>query len=77
MATEISRLGGDVDEQADGLGIQPRAAARRPLAHLRGPPDGQAGAVLGLAVPGVEVEDVGTTAKTFPGFAEAWDRLAA
>jgi 3-phosphoshikimate 1-carboxyvinyltransferase len=36
-----------------------------------------AGAVIGLVVPGVEVEDVATTAKTFPGFAQAWERLVA
>ena len=31
-----------------------------------------AGAVLGLRVPGIVVENVGTTAKTLPGFAELW-----
>jgi 3-phosphoshikimate 1-carboxyvinyltransferase len=31
-----------------------------------------AGAVLGLRVPGVLVEDVATTAKTLPGFPELW-----
>ena len=35
------------------------------------------GALLGLVVPGVEVEDVATTAKTFPGFADAWTSLVA
>jgi 3-phosphoshikimate 1-carboxyvinyltransferase len=34
-----------------------------------------AGVVLGLRVEGVLVEDIGTTAKTFPGFAEAWAGL--
>ncbi len=28
--------------------------------------------MLGLRVPGVEVEDIATTAKTYPGFADAW-----
>jgi 3-phosphoshikimate 1-carboxyvinyltransferase len=36
-----------------------------------------AGAVLGLVVPGVEVEDVATTAKTFPGFADVWAAMVA
>jgi 3-phosphoshikimate 1-carboxyvinyltransferase len=35
-----------------------------------------AGAVMGLVVPGVVLDDVTTTAKTFPGFAEAWSQLA-
>ncbi|MGO4491365.1 hypothetical protein AB4Y86_04610, partial [Arthrobacter sp. 2YAF22_2] len=31
-----------------------------------------AGAILGLAVPGVEVEDIATTAKTMPDFPQLW-----
>jgi 3-phosphoshikimate 1-carboxyvinyltransferase len=31
-------------------------------------------AVIGAAVPGVEVEDVATADKTFPGFHQAWER---
>jgi 3-phosphoshikimate 1-carboxyvinyltransferase len=31
-----------------------------------------AGAVLGLVVPGVYVENIETTAKTMPEFAELW-----
>jgi 3-phosphoshikimate 1-carboxyvinyltransferase len=31
-----------------------------------------AGAIWGLAVPGVEVEDIGTTAKTMPDFPQLW-----
>ena len=77
IAAEIGRLGGHVEEQPDGLRIEPRPLrggrwrtyADHRMAH--------AGAVIGLAVPGVEVEDVATTAKTFPGFAEAWERLVA
>ena len=36
-----------------------------------------AGAVLGLAVAGVVVEDVGTVAKTMPAFTELWDDMLA
>jgi 3-phosphoshikimate 1-carboxyvinyltransferase len=32
-------------------------------------------ALLGLVVPGIEVEDVETTAKTLPGFVGLWDRM--
>ena len=31
--------------------------------------------VVGSAVDGVLVEDIGTTSKTFPDFADAWARL--
>ena len=34
-----------------------------------------AGVILGLAVPGVQVENVATTAKTFPDFADVWASL--
>jgi 3-phosphoshikimate 1-carboxyvinyltransferase len=36
-----------------------------------------AGAILGLAVPGIEVQDIATTAKTMPEFPRMWaDMLA-
>ena len=31
-----------------------------------------AGAILGLAVPGIEVQDIATTAKTMPEFPQMW-----
>jgi 3-phosphoshikimate 1-carboxyvinyltransferase len=75
LATELDRLGGDVTERPDGLEIRPaslhggifRTYADHRMAH--------AGVILGLAVPGVLVEDVATTAKTFPDFAGAWSAL--
>jgi 3-phosphoshikimate 1-carboxyvinyltransferase len=33
------------------------------------------GALLGLVVEGVEVEDVATTAKTLPGFVDMWQAM--
>lgn len=75
LATELTRLGGDVVERADGLEIRPaplhggvfRTYADHRMAH--------AGVILGLAVPGVLVEDVATTSKTFPDFPGAWSAL--
>ena len=75
LATELTRLGGDVEERPDGLEIRPaalhgglfRTYADHRMAH--------AAVILGLAVPGVLVEDVATTAKTFPDFAGAWSAL--
>ncbi|MDZ5662577.1 3-phosphoshikimate 1-carboxyvinyltransferase [Nocardioides sp. zg-1308] len=74
LATELGRLGADVDEREDGLTIRPadlhggtfRTYADHRMAH--------AGVILGLAVDDVLVEDVATTAKTFPDFATAWSR---
>jgi 3-phosphoshikimate 1-carboxyvinyltransferase len=36
-----------------------------------------AGAILGLVVPGVEVEDISTTAKTMPEFPDLWRSMLA
>ena len=43
------------------------------LAMLWGLP----GAILGLAVPGIEVEDIATTAKTMPDFPQLWESMLA
>jgi 3-phosphoshikimate 1-carboxyvinyltransferase len=34
-----------------------------------------AGAIIGLRVAGVSVEDIGTTGKTLPDFVGLWDRM--
>ncbi len=75
VATEVNALGGDVTEHADGLEIRPRALHGGRWHTYADHRMAQAGAVLGLAVDGVEIEDVDSTAKTFPGFADAWARL--
>jgi 3-phosphoshikimate 1-carboxyvinyltransferase len=75
LANELNALGGQVTETEDGLTIRPaplaggrfRTYADHRMAH--------AAVILGLAVPGVLVEDVATTGKTFPGFAELWSGL--
>ena len=40
-------------------------------------PDEMAAAVIGLAVPDLVVEDVGTVAKTLPTFTSLWDGMLA
>jgi 3-phosphoshikimate 1-carboxyvinyltransferase len=75
LASELNRLGGDVVETDDGLVIWPqplRGGVFRTYADHR---MAQAGAVLGLAVPGLEVDDVATTAKTLPDFPAMWLRM--
>jgi 3-phosphoshikimate 1-carboxyvinyltransferase len=72
LATEITALGGDVTETDDGLIIRP-APLHGGLWHSYADHRmATAGAIIGLAVPGVEVEDIETTAKTLPEFAELW-----
>ncbi|WP_405141457.1 3-phosphoshikimate 1-carboxyvinyltransferase [Sphaerisporangium sp. NBC_01403] len=72
LATEINRLGGDVTETADGLVINPRPLHAGVFHSYADHRMATAGAVIGLAVPGVQVEDIATTAKTLPEFARMW-----
>jgi 3-phosphoshikimate 1-carboxyvinyltransferase len=77
LATELNGLGGDVTEHADGLSLRPaplHGGTFRTYADHR---MAQAAVVIGSAVDGVLVEDVATTAKTFPGFARVWSELFA
>jgi 3-phosphoshikimate 1-carboxyvinyltransferase len=75
LATELGGLGADVTEREDGLSLRPaplhggvfHTYADHRMAH--------AGVIVGAAVDGVLVENIGTTAKTFPGFADYWAGL--
>jgi 3-phosphoshikimate 1-carboxyvinyltransferase len=75
LATELGNLGGDVTQTADGLVIRPRPLHGGLFRTYRDHRLAQAAAVLGLVVPGVQVEDVATTAKTFPDFVDAWTAM--
>ncbi len=75
LSTELGSLGAAVTEHPDGLSFEPatmhggtfRTYADHRMAH--------AAVIVGSAVEGVLVENVATTAKTFPGFAEVWAGL--
>ena len=77
LTAELNGLGGVVTETEDGLAITPvslhgglwRAYADHRMAT--------AGAIVGLAVAGVEVDDITTTAKTMPDFPGMWERMLA
>ncbi|TFC49805.1 3-phosphoshikimate 1-carboxyvinyltransferase [Cryobacterium sp. TMT1-21] len=76
LAAEINGLGGAVTELPDGLQIDPRPLHGGPWRTYDDHRMATAGAVIGLAVPGVEIENIGTTAKTLPQFADLWQTLA-
>jgi 3-phosphoshikimate 1-carboxyvinyltransferase len=76
LAREISALGGAVTEDADGLRIWPaRLTASRPFDTYDDHRMVMAAAVLGLAVPGLEVLNVETVGKTFPSFTQVWESM--
>ncbi len=75
LVTEIGALGGDVTETADGLQIRPAplvAPRDRPWRAYADHRIATAGALLGLVVPGVTVDDIGCTDKTIPDFPARW-----
>ncbi len=75
LANEINALGGDVTETDDGLIIRPATLHGGPWQSYEDHRMATAGAIIGLAVDGVEVDDIGTTAKTLPQFAELWSTI--
>jgi len=72
LSTEITALGGDVRETPDGLEIRPRPLRAGAFSTYDDHRLATAAAVLGLRAPGIEVEDVETTAKTIPDFVGLW-----
>ncbi|MBP1231962.1 3-phosphoshikimate 1-carboxyvinyltransferase [Arthrobacter sp. PvP102] len=77
LVTEINRLGGDAEETSDGLVIRPAKLHGGVVHSYADHRMATAGAILGLAVPGVEVEDIGTTSKTMPDFPQLWESMLA
>ncbi|UGQ14363.1 3-phosphoshikimate 1-carboxyvinyltransferase [Yinghuangia sp. ASG 101] len=75
LAKEINALGGDVTDTADGLEIRPRPLHGGVFHTYDDHRLATAGAVIGLVVPGVEVENIATTGKTLPDFPALWSGL--
>ncbi len=72
LAKELGRLGAEVVEWQDGLEIRPRAMRPTVVETYADHRMAHAAAVIGLAVPGIVLSDVGCTAKTMPAFPTLW-----
>lgn len=75
LVTEINRLGGAAEETEDGLIIRPQplhGGTWRAYADHR---MATAGAIIGLRVAGVDVDDIGSTSKTLPDFPAMWAKM--
>jgi 3-phosphoshikimate 1-carboxyvinyltransferase len=72
LARELTALGGVVTELDDGLAIRPKRMHGGVFSTYDDHRLAMAGAVLGLVVSGVRLDDVATTGKTLPGFAAMW-----
>ena len=77
LVAELRGLGGEADELADGIRIVPRPLHGGTWHAHHDHRMATTGALIGLAVPGVDVDDIGTTAKTMPQFPQMWQRMLA
>lgn len=76
LAAEINRIGGIARETADGLEIDPSENLHGAIWHTyEDHRMATAGAIIGLRVPGIEIEDISTTSKTMPEFPKMWQAL--
>lgn len=75
LVSNLRTLGGEAEELPDGIRILPRPLQGGLWRAHHDHRIATAGAVIGLRVPGVEVDDIGTTAKTMPEFPQLWQRM--
>lgn len=75
LANEINKLGGKITELEDGLQIEPAQLHGGVWLSYEDHRMATSGAIIGLVVAGVEVENIGTTSKTLPEFPELWSAL--
>jgi len=75
LATEINRLGGEVIEEQSALRIIPRPLNAGIFHTYDDHRLATAGAMIGLRVAGIEVENIETTRKTLPDFSGAWNEM--
>lgn len=72
LVAEINALGGHAEELPDGIAIHP-SAMHGGLWHAYADHRiATTGALIGLVVPGVSVDDIGCTSKTLPEFPRLW-----
>ncbi|WP_197374129.1 3-phosphoshikimate 1-carboxyvinyltransferase [Mycolicibacterium baixiangningiae] len=77
LRAEINGLGGQCDETDDGLVITAAPLHGGVWHSYADHRMAMAGAIVGLRTPGVEIEDIGTTAKTLPAFPQLWSDMLA
>ncbi len=75
LATDLTGLGAQVVEDHDALHIVGKVRHGGPWAAYADHRMATAGAIVGLIVGGVVVDDIACTAKTLPDFAVMWDAL--
>lgn len=77
LVENLRELGGEAHELDDGIRIVPRPLRGGLWRAHHDHRLATTGALIGLRVAGVAVDDIGTTAKTMPQFPQLWQRMLA
>ncbi len=75
LDTELRRVGCHVNQTDDGLTIHPRILGGDVWRTYADHRMAQAGALLGLVVPEIVLDDIGCTSKTMPEFEYLWTKM--
>jgi 3-phosphoshikimate 1-carboxyvinyltransferase len=75
LETELDRLGSHVKQTDDGLTLHPKLLGGGLWHTYADHRMAQAGALLGLLVPEIVLDDIGCTAKTMPEFEQLWMKM--
>jgi 3-phosphoshikimate 1-carboxyvinyltransferase len=75
LETELDRLGSHVIQTEDGLTIHPKLLGGDLWHTYADHRMAQAGALLGLLVPEIVLDDIGCTSKTMPEFEQLWTTM--
>jgi 3-phosphoshikimate 1-carboxyvinyltransferase len=75
LVAEINKRGGRATELPDGIRLEPAPLHGGEWHSYLDHRMATAGAIIGLAVEGIEVENIGTTSKTLPDFPRLWAQL--
>jgi 3-phosphoshikimate 1-carboxyvinyltransferase len=75
LVDDLTRAGGTALELSDGIALEPSALHGAEWGAFEDHRMAHAGAIIGLAVDGIDIDDIGATAKTLPEFAELWMAL--
>lgn len=75
LETELGGLGCGVTQTTDGLVVEPAPLRPGTFATYDDHRMAHAGAIVGLVIPGVELDDVSCTTKTIDNFPELWEEM--
>lgn len=75
LVAEINGLGGVASELEDGIAISPGNLSGGTWHSYEDHRMATAGAIIGLRVPGVVIDDIATTSKTLPDFVGLWEEM--